>query len=267
MKADLHNHLRTSSNRKKNDFNKAVDTTFKRLGRNSLIGMVNFEDRRYEKFTRQIGRYDRTELDGAVYIPEKDVTIVKGQEIPTKQGHLLALGLPHGTNLDSGREIKDTIKEVKDNNGIIILDHPFYFEGAGEYIRKNLSLLEDVDAIEVYNGTCSFGFPIGPLNSDANKKALVFFEEYSSVMNFGGIVTSDGHSFYEVGRSYSELEDISKENLNDSLKKAIRNHKNFDKDRKGSIYGKIGAVDHILDLVCLIGADKILSRAKEDSKR
>ena len=57
--------------------------------------------------------------------------------------------------------MEETLKKAKDNNGIIIIDHPFYMEGTGNYLEKNSKLLENIDAIEIHNGEASFGLPLG----------------------------------------------------------------------------------------------------------
>ena len=57
VKADLHNHLRTRSDMH-GLFNPAIDKTKKRLGAGGILGVVNFDDRRYEDFIEQRG-YER----------------------------------------------------------------------------------------------------------------------------------------------------------------------------------------------------------------
>jgi hypothetical protein len=50
IKADLHNHLRTSSNISYSDFNNSIDIALDRLGSGGMFGMINFDDKRYEKY-------------------------------------------------------------------------------------------------------------------------------------------------------------------------------------------------------------------------
>ena len=127
VKADLHNHIRTRSPLKEEFFNKTINKARRRLGPGGVWALINFSDSRYETFAGLRG-YNRINLRSGIYVPEKDILVVKGQEVPTKQGHLLVLGLEKDKHLKDGRILEDTIKEAKDHNGILIVDHPFYFE-------------------------------------------------------------------------------------------------------------------------------------------
>lgn len=275
IKADLHNHIQTRSRIKEKYFDKVVDTAIKRLGYNSMIGVVNFNDDRYEKLTGQRG-YDRFDCNSYVYASQQGVldaltenngvAIVKGQEIPTKQGHLLALGLKKNVHLKSRRSLEDTIAEAKDENAIIIADHPMYFESCGDYLMKNPKLLDKIDAIEVYNGETSFGIPFSALKPGTNQKMQESFNELKEEHpNLGGVTSSDGHSLYELGRSYTTLENVAgannpKTDFIGSLRNAIRNHRDFSKDRQGKLIGKIGAIEHYMKLAYYHGAGKIIKR-------
>src|SRR3989344_1224638 len=124
VKADLHNHWRTSSRFRKRDLNHAVDVAGNRLGSNGLIGLVNFSDRRYEMTINSPG-YERDYLgenkNGVrVYGSNGTLIIVKGQEVPTKQGHILVLGLGVDKHLKERGTLEETIAEADDNNGIIV---------------------------------------------------------------------------------------------------------------------------------------------------
>ncbi len=266
IKADLHEHWRTPSKIKENDFNNIVNTAHKRLGKGGIVGLVNFEDNRYEAITRLKG-YSRENLGNAVYVPEKEITLIRGQEIPTKEGHLLSLALPEDLNLPSGEPIKETVKRIRDNNGIVVVDHPFYFEGIGGYLSKNQETLEDIDALEVWNASACFGIAFTPLKINANKMALEFFNSIKNNFPYlGGLCVQDGHSKYEFARSYSVLEDISRENsetISNSLRSSIRQHRNFEDDKRAKYFGKIGAIDHITNLILILGYEKISSRIKD----
>ncbi|MCK5043774.1 hypothetical protein KAR52_02125 [Candidatus Pacearchaeota archaeon] len=249
IKADLHNHLKTLSGMN-GLFNKTIDKISFSLDVGGLMGLVNYEDKRYESFIGLKG-YNRENLGNAIYIPEKDILIIKGQEIPTKQGDLLVLGLDENQYLQSGRSLEDTFKEAKDNNGIIITDHPFYFAGVGYYLKRNPRLLEYLDGMEIHNGEANIWIPkIAPAN--ANKISQEFYEEIKNNYDMGAISCSDGHSLYEIGSSYIFLEKPNIENsekLNESLRKSIRGHKDFYQDKQTN--SNIGAIDHISKLVGL----------------
>jgi len=247
IKVDLHNHLKTLSGMD-GLFNKTVDKVRTSLGAEGVIVVVNYEDKRYESFINQKG-YDRINIGNAIYIPEKNILIIKGQEIPTKQkNHPLIIGLKENMHLKSGRTLEDTCKEAVDNNGITIGVHPFYVEGVGPYLEKNENLLNYFDGIEIHNGEANIWIPgIAPAN--ANKKAQEFYEKIKDKYDIGAISCSDGHSLYEIGSSYTILEKLNiknSETLNESLRSSIRRHKDFSQDKQKNSY--IGALDHIFKL-------------------
>ena len=228
VKADLHNHLRTSSNMK-GLFNPAIDIASKRLGAGGIFALVNFEDERYERFSEEKG-YERKDLGNAIYVPEKDILVVKGQEIPTQEGHLLVLGLEKGVRLKAGESLVSTISNARYNKGLVIADHPFYIEGIGSMLDKAPDFLNYIHAIEGHNGEAAFGFPVGPFPRNANRKAQEFYAKMSQhYSHLGMLSTSDGHSLHELGKSYTVLEmpecygyQINdSEHLTESLAKAI----------------------------------------------
>lgn len=249
VKADLHNHLRTSSRYFERDFNAIVDSASKKLGDGAVVGIVNFADWRYENLINLRG-YERQILGrnkNGVYVPEKDVYLVRGQEVPTKQGHVVIFGTGARTHLKSGRKLEDTIKEARDQNGIVIADHLFHYAGIGPYLEQNTHILEQIDAIEIHNGESSFGLPFGPIPLGANRKAQEF---YSNIKNkfpkLGAISSSDGHSLYGIGSSWTELERPNKDNFVESLKMAIqKTDLSTPKKMENSF---IEAIDHIIDL-------------------
>lgn len=262
VKADLHNHLRTSSRIFSGDFDKVAKITRFRLGFDGIIGVVNFSDNRYEKLIQCPG-YERVDLenDGSCfYVPDLDVYIMKGQEVPTKEGHLLVLGIGKNVHLKDGRSLDDTVKEAKDNRGIILADHPFYSNGVGNYLRRNPDFIENLDAIEVHNGEAGFSLPFSNyFPPKANEKAQEFFSDYFLTYaqkndlshidspELGAIYSSDGHSFYEIGSSYTELTSaISQIDFLNSLRTAI--HKTGNRTEGKQSNSKLGALDHIVDL-------------------
>jgi len=252
VKADLHNHLRTSSRYFEGDFDKAVDTASRKLGEGAVLGVVNFSDWRYEHLTDLRG-YERENLGGnknGVYVPEKDIYIVKGQEVPTKEGHLLVFGTGARVHLREGRKLEDTIKEARDQNGIIVVDHPFHVAGLGNYLEQNPETLGQVDAIEIHNGEASFGLPVGPIPFGANKKAQEFYARFKpDFPNLGAISSSDGHSMYELGSSWTEIERPTNEDFVNSLRESVRRTGlSTQRKMKSSVFG---AIDHIADLALI----------------
>lgn len=248
VKADLHNHLRTSSNME-GLFNKVVDKTREKLGPGGIIAVANYNDERYESLVNQKG-YERSYIGNATYIPEKNVLIYKAEEVPTKQGDLLVLGISENKHLKPGRSLEDSLKEAKDNNGINCGVHEFYFAGVGPYLKRHQHILEYFDGFEIHNGEAVIYIPrIAPAN--ANKKAQEFYDNIikPSWLQIGGFSSSDGHSIFEIGSSYTTIEEppiLFAEKLNESIRRSIKHHRDFSKDKRSNSY--IGSLKHIAEL-------------------
>lgn len=245
VKADLHNHLRTSSNLQQRDFNLAIDTARQRLDENGIFALVNFADRRYEQFIGLPG-YERIYLGDkkqGVYVPEKRVLVVKGEEIGTRQGHLLVLGLGYKQHLKQGRSLEDTLKEAKEQRSICIADHAFSHNGIGSYLEANPELIRELDALEVHNGETL---------PKANKRALDFYLSQLLTKNYiGALASSDGHSFYELGRSWTRINFPEPSNqFIENLRRSILNAGEGTDMRLHTSY--IGMIDHIADLLFIL---------------
>lgn len=224
VRADLHNHLRTFSTMK--NFNGYIDCTLNFLGKGGILGVVNFSDARYEEFVSLKG-YERVKVGNgnAYYVPKKDILIVKGQEIETDDGHLLAIGIPCEKHISDHRSIEDTIKETKDFGGLTIIDHPFYLDGILNE-SENFKFLREVDAMEIWNGSANL-YIKGKTPKDSNKIALESFKKLKKDLpNLGVLVSSDGHTMSEIGSSYMLVDkpDFStSESLVTSLRNSMRN--------------------------------------------
>src|SRR3989344_6354082 len=78
-----------------------------------------------------------------------EIYVIRGEEISTKQGHVLAVGIENA--IRPRMEIADTCREIKNQQGIAIIAHPYFLNGVGE---KNIAnLIESnnglVDGIEL----------------------------------------------------------------------------------------------------------------------
>jgi hypothetical protein len=113
-------------------------------------------------------------------------TIIPGEEITTKQGHLLALGITEFVR--PNRHFLDTIDEIHDKGGIAIAPHPFdaYREGLEERAQH-------CDAIESFNST--------NIDRFSNIRAKKFANEFL----LGEIGGSNAHANFMVGRGLTEV--------------------------------------------------------------
>ena len=256
VRADLHSHVRTTNRFKEEDFNKIVDAVHKNMGGSGIIGLVNVGIQSAWNYERIIGfrGYERKNLGNAVYVFEKDVLIVKTQQVPTKQGHYLVVGIPEGKKLEQYRTLEDSLKEAKDLNAIVLTWPMFRFQGIGAFLQKHQNLLTEFDGITIHNGQSETYLPfLTP--RDSNKQAQEFYDcvkkEYPLLAQ---IVVSDGHSFGEIGSSWMEIPrpDIkTDQTLISSLKENLKNPIRF---KKGKSH--FGALKHTAKLFLITVLNK-----------
>lgn len=233
MKTDLHNHL--GRNGKNPGFDETINIVYNRLGNNSMFGVTNCTsgDYRFENFTKQKGRSERVWLDEEkriLFIPEKQIYIIGTEEVQTKQGHLLIVGMPSNKKIqktDKTLSLEEALNRADDLNGIKIAVHPFSKDGLGDYLIPNQDLCKDLDGWEVYNASAELAIP-GVLPKGANKKSMEFYNLYlENKYPLGMCAFTDGHSVEVIGRSYSDYSGISREDLFSSLKQEIKENKYF----------------------------------------
>lgn len=114
--------------------------------------------------------------------------IIVGEEIMTNEGELLAAFVKE--EIPAGLPSSEAIGRLKDQGAFISVSHPFdKWRGKWWTFPDLLSILEQIDAIEVFNARC---FP-----PYFNKRANAFASRY----NILGTVGSDAHSVSELGRA------------------------------------------------------------------
>jgi len=149
---------------------------------------------------------------GLFFIPGQEIKVYKkGKKI----GEILALFLKEEIK---SKEINDVLKEIKEQNAICVLPHPFHFwVGLRDDPQKYLPFL---DGIEVFNAKAPFSF--------SDKKALSFAKKF----NLAFLAGSDSHLAKTVGNAYTIFEG---KNLED-FKKAILERKTSFFGRKNHLY-------------------------------
>lgn len=120
-----------------------------------------------------------------------DILVIPGQEVTTKDGHLLVLGI--NDFIEPHRSLEDTLKEVKEKRGFVIAPHPFhrYRHGVGKKLKQNI---DKIDAVEVYNSRYITGI--------ANKRAKWF----TNKKNVPAVAGSDAHIPEVVGYGTTIIE-------------------------------------------------------------
>ncbi|KYK34315.1 MAG: metal-dependent phosphoesterase [Thermoplasmatales archaeon SG8-52-3] len=118
---------------------------------------------------------------------DKDFIVIPGQEISTRDGHIIALGIKK--NIEKQLTIEETVERIIDLNGIPIVVH--LFRNMSGIKKNNLKkIYTRLSAIEVFN-SCSV--PKSNLKSAKISKEL----------NLGGTGGSDSHVTEFVGYGYT----------------------------------------------------------------
>jgi hypothetical protein len=137
---------------------------------------------------------DHNSLTGAIeYSKNCSVKIVVGEEIKTIQGEVIGLFIRE--HIPPGLSLKETIRRIKEQYGIVYLPHPFD-EVRHSAIKENdvVAVKDQIDVIEIFNSRT--------LNPKYNKMAL----EFAVGNNIPAVVGSDAHYKYELGLSYMTME-------------------------------------------------------------
>lgn len=120
----------------------------------------------------------------------KEYVIIVGQEVWTKDGHIIGLGLKKRIPDFKGAE--ETIDYIHEQGGIAVAPHPYLFNSSLSLGKKVMSL--PFDAIEVYNGLVgSFIIP-NYLARRASEK-----------MKIPQVASTDTTNAADIGRTYTEV--------------------------------------------------------------
>jgi len=143
-------------------------------------------------------------LEALSYSKDEDLIVIKGVEVSTAEGHVLAYGT--GELVPRGLSVSETIERIHDLGGIAVAAHPVRFPSG---VGLEAAGREKFDAVEVLNGGSS---------GRGNRKARRLAEINRRPMTAG----SDAHKLEEVGKAYVEVEDVSTEDgLLDAIKRGL----------------------------------------------
>lgn len=272
VKTDLHNHLRTSSYVSKRLADKAIVRASRKLGKGGVFGLINFNpsenetDPRWQMFADNVS-YEKVSTSNGVYFPRYDILTVRGQEVPTKEGyHVLLLGTTPNQNVKNGSSLDYVLDAAREFKCLAGADHPFHKNGIGAFLQENPRYYKKFDFFETFNGEAEWSI-FGKFEHANDKARLAFYD--CLLKNHGGnpiadLVSSDGHSILELGRSYTEIlmpRDYMRfekwpEKLNEFLKEGLdeSTEKNLLRERKSA---KFGAIYHAASLALLIAVSKM----------
>src|SRR3954454_20246957 len=142
---------------------------------------------------------DHNEISGAFEAAEKaerfGVKVIVAEEVKTaKQGEVIGLFLTE--KIPRGMSLEETVAEIKRQGGLVYVPHPFDRMHSVPDYEHLLSVLDDVDAIEVYNPRVA----IGSFNEEAER----FAAKYRVVAGAG----SDSHVAAGLGSVRIKMRDF-----------------------------------------------------------
>jgi predicted metal-dependent phosphoesterase TrpH len=134
----------------------------------------------------------------------KDITFVKGEEVSSIEGHVIAVGIEEA--IKPNLPAVETIDLIKKQGGAVIIPHPFSPYGMYNFIFN----LKRFDGIEVFNPLACLVF--------GNRRAF----NAAKKMGVAPIGSTDAHSLGIVGKVYTK---VRCEGNVDSIIKAIKQRK------------------------------------------
>lgn len=138
---------------------------------------------------------DHNEIDFALAAHKKfGKAIIVGEEIKTTQGEIIGLFLKE--KIERGLSASDTIRAIRDQNGLVSIPHPTDLRRSALSWETIGAILPEIDIFETFNARMfQWGYE-SKLESYARGYSLV------------STAVSDSHSFAEMGSSYSIIEKL-----------------------------------------------------------
>jgi predicted metal-dependent phosphoesterase TrpH len=140
---------------------------------------------------------DHNEISGALEAAEKatGIKVIVGEEVKTAdQGEVIGLFIRR--KIPRGMTLQETIDEIKRQGGVVYVPHPFDRMHAVPDYEHLLAVLDDVDAIEVFNPRVAI--------SEFNEEAARFAAKYRVVAAAG----SDAHVTQGLGSVRIRMRDF-----------------------------------------------------------
>lgn len=132
----------------------------------------------------------------------KNFLIIWGEEIKTKEGEIIGLGIKK--EIKKGMGAQETINEIHKQGGIVIAPHPFDILRKG--VGKRVFDLKGIDAMEINGRNWLKRF---------TKKTF----SVAKKMKIPLVGGSDAHFYGEIGRVYTEVNASSIQEIFEKIKK------------------------------------------------
>jgi predicted metal-dependent phosphoesterase TrpH len=117
---------------------------------------------------------------------KKEIILIKGEEVSTRDGHVLGLGLEE--TVKPHLSAAETIDRIKKQGGVAIAPHPFVYYGVGYKIFKL-----KFDGIEVMNPWASL------LGKNSLARSLL------PKFKFAPIGSTDSHMLWPIGKVFTKV--------------------------------------------------------------
>jgi hypothetical protein len=142
---------------------------------------------------------DHNEISGALEAREKaaaaGMKVIVGEEVKTaEQGEVIGLFIEE--KIPRGLSLQETVAEIKRQGGLVYVPHPFDRMHSVPDYEHLLCILDDVDAIEVFNPRVAIG--------SFNEEAIRFAAKYRLVAGAG----SDSHVAQGLGSVRIRMRDF-----------------------------------------------------------
>jgi hypothetical protein len=142
---------------------------------------------------------DHNEISGALEAREKaaaaSMKVIVGEEVKTaEQGEVIGLFIEE--KIPRGLTLEETVAEIKRQGGLVYVPHPFDRMHSVPDYEHLLPILDDVDAIEVFNPRVAIG--------SFNEEAVRFAAKYRLVAGAG----SDSHVAQGLGSVRIRMRDF-----------------------------------------------------------
>lgn len=134
--------------------------------------------------------------------------IIVGEEIMTTAGEIVGLFLER--RISPGLSPIETVKQIKDQGGLVYIPHPFETARKGLHPAALEELVDYIDIVEICNGRAFL--------QNRGAQAVVWARLNHKV----GAASSDAHGSRGLGKTYTRLNDMpSRQNLVPMLSAAV----------------------------------------------
>lgn len=157
---------------------------------------------------------DHNEIKGALkyksFLERFNIKVIVSEEILTCDGEIIGMFL--NKKIEAGKTAKETVNEIKEQNGIVYIPHPYDKKRENTVIKKEAleEIIDDVELIEAYNGR--------NVSEEFEKKQKNIVKKYDKTP----VVGSDAHCFFEIGRNYMYMDNaISRNEIVNSIRNGL----------------------------------------------